>query len=70
MRKHSDASIVALSFGRSRNKTIINYSDNGIGCALKKNSGLQNAETRIKSVKGTINFDSAIGKGFRVNISI
>lgn len=70
MRKHSNASIVALSFSRSGNRLVINYSDNGTGCALKKNSGLQNVETRIKSIKGKIIFDPEIGKGFKVNIIV
>lgn len=70
MRKHSNASIVALSFSRSGNKLVINYSDNGTGCKLKKNSGLQNVENRIKSIKGMVNFETEIDKGFKVNIIV
>ncbi len=70
MRKHSNASIVALSFSHSRNKVTINYSDNGTGCKLKKNSGLQNVENRIKSIKGMVNFETEIDKGFKVNIIV
>lgn len=50
----------------------INYSDNGIGTdnLLNLKNGLQNAENRILSINGTINFDTAPEKGFKVKIEI
>ncbi len=72
MKKHSNCSIVSIGF-KSDKKTIeINYSDNGIGCTnlLNLKSGLQNAENRIFSVNGNINFDTEPEKGFKVKISI
>jgi signal transduction histidine kinase len=69
MKKHSSASIVVLAFNQSE-KLKINYSDNGVGCILKKNNGLQNAENRIKSINGTIKFESQINGGFKAKILI
>ena len=70
MKKHSNATIVVLKFEKSKDKLIINYSDNGIGCSIKKHNGLQNAENRIVSLNGTITFDSQVNKGFKVKITI
>ena len=36
---------------------------------MKKN-GLQNMESRIEAVKGTIDFDTTPDKGFKVKIAI
>ncbi|MDG1729053.1 MAG: tetratricopeptide repeat protein [Algibacter sp.] len=70
MQKHSKASIVVLKFENSKDKIIINYSDNGVGCDIKKQNGLQNAENRIISLNGTIIFDSQVNKGFNVKITL
>ncbi|MFH4966671.1 tetratricopeptide repeat protein [Gaetbulibacter sp. M240] len=70
MKKHSNATIVAITFKFSGNKLTLNYSDNGVGCHLKKYSGLQNVENRIVSLKGTANFVSRPGHGFKAEISI
>ncbi|MDP5199475.1 ATP-binding protein [Flavobacterium sp. DG2-3] len=72
MKKHSDASIVALKFESASNSLIINYSDNGKGCEIAKiiKNGLQNMENRILSNKGTITFDTEPNKGFKVKITM
>nr|WP_321237547.1 tetratricopeptide repeat protein [uncultured Psychroserpens sp.] len=70
MKKHSQASIVVLTFETNRKKMLINYSDNGIGCDLKKGTGLLNVENRIASINGTITFDSEINKGFKVKLRV
>lgn len=70
MRKHSKASIVLISFDQIKNKIIINYKDNGVGSDLSKNNGLLNAENRIKSIKGTITFESQINKSFKAKIIV
>lgn len=70
MRKHSEASLVALNFNRTGSKIHIDYKDNGVGCAMKKNNGLQNAENRIKSINGTISFESEINEGFQSKITV
>lgn len=72
MQKHSKATLVAISFKIDQNKYFINYSDNGIGIDLKNVSiknGLQNMETRIKSINGLIIFESSLNKGFKAFIS-
>ncbi|MGM5470320.1 tetratricopeptide repeat-containing sensor histidine kinase [Flavobacteriaceae bacterium LMO-SS05] len=70
MRKHSKASWVVISFEQKDHKININYKDNGLGCNLKKNNGLVNAENRINSIKGIITFETQVNKGFNVKISI
>jgi len=70
MKKHSEASLVVLSFLKAKNKLLIEYTDNGIGSNNLKISGLQNAENRIISIKGTINFDTELEKGFKVKIKV
>ena len=70
MRKHSMASSVALIFTQVGSKIVIKYRDNGIGCDLFKKNGLQNTETRIKSINGTISFESKKNDGFKATIII
>lgn len=72
MRKHSEASLVAITFQNIKNHYAINYSDNGIGLNLEEltfNNGLANVETRIKSLNGTVTFDTALNNGFKAFIS-
>ncbi len=70
MKKHSKATLVVLVFNQHRNKIIIDFKDNGIGCDLKKHTGLQNVENRIQTANGTIIFDTEIDKGFKAKITI
>lgn len=70
MKKHSQATNVALTFNESNNKINVTYIDNGKGCKIKKGTGLLNMENRIKSIKGTIIFESEINKGFKAKITI
>ncbi len=71
MKKHSDASLVALTFKELDNSIIINYTDNGKGIDINKivlKNGLHNIENRIHAIKGEINIYSDLGKGFKVLI--
>lgn len=73
MRKHSRATLVVISFKNNNNYYEINYADNGIGLDIEKitlKSGLKNVETRIKSINGIVNFDSALNNGFKVFIRL
>ncbi|HLO73038.1 MAG TPA: tetratricopeptide repeat protein [Flavobacterium sp.] len=72
MKKHSQCSLASISIKSNKKFLQINYSDNGIGTdnLLNLKNGLQNAENRILSVNGTINFDTAPDKGFKVKIEI
>lgn len=72
MRRHSDASLIAITFQNIRNNYSINYSDNGIGLNLEEltsQNGLNNVETHIKSLNGTITFETALNNGFKAFIS-
>ncbi|MDQ6470885.1 ATP-binding protein [Flavobacterium sp. LHD-80] len=72
MKKHSKANLVVLKFENDPNSILINYSDNGIGCEKNKivKNGLQNMESRIHAVKGTVDFETEPYKGFKVKINI
>ncbi|WP_016990534.1 sensor histidine kinase [Flavobacterium sp. ACAM 123] len=71
MKKHSEASLVVLSFKIYENNLYVEYTDNGIGVAIEKlnsKNGLHNVENRILAIKGTITFDSKSSKGFKSSI--
>jgi signal transduction histidine kinase len=71
MKKHSESTLVVLSFKKDQKIVQLNYTDNGVGATFKKQkirNGLQNVENRIHAIKGTITFDTETGKGFKVNI--
>lgn len=72
MRKHSNCTLVMISFKETSAALEITYSDNGNGAdnELKIKNGLQNVENRIFSIKGTITFDTEPEKGFKVKIVI
>jgi tetratricopeptide (TPR) repeat protein len=70
MRKHSKASLVSVSFEKNKNVLNINYTDNGVGAELKRLNGLQNVETRIHALNGTVIFSTKIGEGFKVKARI
>ncbi|MFV8388157.1 tetratricopeptide repeat-containing sensor histidine kinase [Flavobacterium sp. LB1P71] len=70
MKKHSQSSLVVISFKKNEGKLQIEYSDNGVGATSEKltsKNGLQNVENRIKSIKGTITFYTKSNKGFKVS---
>lgn len=68
MKKHSQATLVIVSFLYENKKIIIKYADNGIGNQVFKKNGLQNAEIRIRNAGGVINFESQNEKGFKAEI--
>ncbi|WP_029272839.1 ATP-binding protein [Flavobacterium sp. KJJ] len=72
MKKHSTASLVLIKFEGDQKSILINYTDNGKGAEKSKmiKNGLQNMESRIQAVKGTIDFDTEPGKGFKAKIAI
>ncbi|TDO68805.1 histidine kinase/DNA gyrase B/HSP90-like ATPase [Flavobacterium chryseum] len=70
MKKHSNATLVGITFKKAERNIIINYADNGIGVNLDNVSfknGLHNAENRIQAIKGEITFDAKPDKGFKVS---
>lgn len=72
MKKHSQANLVVIKFESDPKSIFINYTDNGVGCEKSKISknGLLNMESRIQAIKGTIDFDTEPGKGFKTKISM
>jgi signal transduction histidine kinase len=71
MKKHSQCSLVVLTFKKNEKKLQIDYSDNGIGATFdekKSRNGLQNVENRILAIKGTLTFDTKSNKGFKTTI--
>ncbi|WP_053992127.1 tetratricopeptide repeat-containing sensor histidine kinase [Mangrovimonas sp. TPBH4] len=70
MRKHSKATYVVLKFKQNGKRFQIQYTDNGVGTELCKKNGLQNTENRIKSIKGSITFETDNGAGFKALIRI
>lgn len=70
MKKHSRATLVAVTFSENKQYIEIHYSDNGVGTLLKKKNGLQNAENRIFTLNGSITFESQPNKGFKATITV
>lgn len=71
MRKHSQASHVAVKFEKTNHSIEIQYKDNGIGISGKLiyKNGLRNTASRIEAIGGAIIFDTKIEKGMKVNLS-
>lgn len=70
MKKHSKATLVSLTFKIQNKNITINYIDNGIGFDAENiffKNGLQNVESRIKTINGTVIFDSNSKKGFKLS---
>jgi signal transduction histidine kinase len=71
MKKHSEASLVGITFTKIKKQIIIKYVDNGKGATktqLLAKNGLQNVENRIAEIKGTITFESSPNEGFKAEI--
>lgn len=72
MKKHSRASLVLIKFESDQKSILIHYTDNGQGCDKTKmvKNGILNMESRIQAAKGSIDFDTAPDKGFKVKIAM
>ncbi|WP_282087078.1 tetratricopeptide repeat-containing sensor histidine kinase [Aquimarina algiphila] len=71
MKRHSKATIVAVTFTKEKKQVVINYVDNGIGIDLEQplsKNGLHNVKNRIKDINGTITFDTKPKEGFKATI--
>ena len=71
MKKHSEATLVAVTFIKTKRSILMKYADNGKGVSLQtftSRNGLRNVESRIESIGGTLTFDSSPNKGFKVNV--
>ena len=73
MKKHSQCSLVVLTFKQNEKKLQIDYTDNGVGATIEQlnsKNGLQNIENRIRTIKGIITFDTKSDKGFKVHFTL
>lgn len=68
MKKHSEASIVVLSFSQVNKGVSIKYKDNGKGTMINKGTGLQITENRMQAINGSITFESEPNKGFKATL--
>ncbi|MEI6433261.1 MAG: PAS domain S-box protein [Bacteroidota bacterium] len=76
--KYAKATCVEIEFNYDKENRRINltYIDNGIGFDLiqtkqtSKGLGLLNIKQRIKTLNGTLKFETSIGKGIHVNIDL
>ncbi|MFH6999323.1 ATP-binding protein [Flavobacterium sp. FlaQc-57] len=69
MKKHSNATLVGITFKTTEKNILINYIDNGKGVNIFNitfKNGLHNVESRILNINGEIDIDSAPEKGFKV----
>lgn len=71
MGRHSKGSNVFVKFEYLNSHIHIHYTDNGIGVSkeTKFNNGLTSTGNRIKSINGTITFDTNSEKGLKIHIS-
>ncbi len=73
MKKHSEATLVSITFKIIEKNIIVTYNDNGVGTnksGLILKNGLQNVENRIKTINGTIIFDPDYEKGFKLSFTL
>lgn len=69
--RHGQASEIEINMEIKDNIFKLSINDNGIGCSnLKKGYGTQGIEERVESLKGTVEFYSSKGKGFKTNVLI
>ncbi len=76
MRKHSNASLVILTFTQEGKNLTILYKDNGVGWKGNTGNGLENAGNRMESIGGSLTFGlqkpfkTSQTSGFEVTIKI
>ena len=71
--KYAQAKNVTIDVLNRDNNLVLMYEDDGNGCNLQsanKGYGLNNIQSRSRSVGGTVAFDSFPGAGFRAIIEI
>lgn len=71
MKKHSNATLVAVSIEKYKKELFVQFKDNGKGFSegISKN-GLLNAENRIHAIKGKLTFDTELHQGCKFSINV
>lgn len=72
MKKHSNATLVGITFKKINKSIHIHYTDNGNGAntnSVTFKNGLNNAESRILAIKGELYIEAKPEKGFKVQFS-
>ncbi|NJW53753.1 tetratricopeptide repeat-containing sensor histidine kinase [Salinimicrobium oceani] len=72
LKKHSDATLVALIFTPDKKLLKVSYSDNGKGTSEEEvatGNGIKNIHMRLKTVNGKAFFDTS-GKGLKAEIML
>jgi len=72
MKKHSSATLVAITCSKNNKEYTIKYVDNGIGFNQKETSlgiGMKNAENRMQDINGSINFETKPNEGVSATIT-
>ncbi len=74
--KHAHASKLEVQLVRHRESIVLMVSDNGVGFDTTailtngKGHGLKNIISRVEAIDGTLNIDSAIGKGTTIIVEL
>ncbi|WP_226669476.1 sensor histidine kinase [Metabacillus litoralis] len=74
--KHSKASSVLIILVCIKDKIVLHYEDNGIGFEYKdmydqsESMGLSGISERVKALKGTINIETSIDDGLKIDVEI
>jgi signal transduction histidine kinase len=69
--RHGQATEIEVTLKEDSNRLEVLIVDNGIGCStIKKGYGIQGIGERIESLKGSAEFSSSHGKGFKTEVSI
>ncbi|WP_224488025.1 sensor histidine kinase [Robertkochia flava] len=71
MRKHSEATLVVITFTQQGKLLQVTYKDNGKGMKMNgqlENGGLHNMKSRVTQTGGRFKLDSAEGKGVKVEV--
>lgn len=75
-KKHSHAKNIVVMLVKIKDKIVLHYQDDGVGTDLKQlfskegGLGFSGVKERVKMLNGTLEVDTAINQGFKVNIEI
>ena len=72
--RHAQAQQITITIAHENQQLTIDYTDDGIGFQTNilehTSMGISNMQSRIKSIHGTIDFESHKNKGFRTRIVV